>query len=383
MSVSSSPAAGQVPADSLAEILARDCKRCKMCEKECPLLRKRGMPGEIAAALLAGKEGAAAAREIAFLCSLCGLCTQVCPVRGLDPRGFFQALREEAVAEDPSLLDVYKPLLRYERTGLTKAFSFYGLTAPGGGRARRVFFPGCSLSGTRPDTVWRVLEKLRAEDPATGFVMHCCAKPSLMLGRRDFFLERARELAARLERAGVEEVLAACPNCLNTLREIDPPYAVRSVYEVLAASDPEPGPGLERIKTAVHDPCVLRAGKATHAAVRDLLWNHGCSVSEMRHAHHKALCCGEGGGATFSSPELAETWLRMRLEEAKGRDLAVYCAGCLERLAPHARVRHVLDILLDGNGGDAAEPPRPASGLRKYFNRLRLKQRAAGLYRES
>lgn len=359
---------------SSAEILSPDCKLCKMCLKECPLIQKWGMPGELATQWLAGKLSAEQTRAIAFECTLCGLCTQVCPVRGLDPRGFFQALREEAVRDNPAILSPYKGLLRYERTGLTGAFSFYGL--PDG--VRRVFFPGCALSGTRPDTVLRVLERLRMEDPATGFVMRCCTKPSLMLGRRDYFLEQNRTLFARLEAAGVQEVLVACPNCFNALRTAEPPFAVRTVYEVLADNDPEPAPGMERVKTAVHDPCVLRAEKTVHAAVRDLLWNHGCSVSEMRHAHHKALCCGEGGGLAIAHPKLADTWLHTRLTEAKGRELAVYCAGCLERLAPHAPTRHVLDILLDGPAGD---PPRPSSGAATYFNRLRLKKRAAALFR--
>ncbi|WP_022662303.1 (Fe-S)-binding protein [Paucidesulfovibrio longus] len=361
-------------AAACAQTLAQGCKLCKMCLKECPLIKKWGMPGEMASRLLSGELDVEGAREAAFECTLCGLCTQVCTVSGLDPRSLFAALRREAAAEQPQRLKPYKPLLRYERTGLTGAFSFFGL--PRG--VRRVFFPGCSLSGTRPETVWRVLEKLRADDPATGFVMRCCAKPSLMLGRTDFFLEQSRALASRLEEAGVEELLAACPNCFNALREAKPSFAVRTVYEVLAEGDPEPGPGMERIKTAVHDPCVLRAEKGVHSAVRDLLWNHGCSVSEMRHAHHKAICCGEGGGLAVAHPELADHWLKTRLEEARGRELAVYCSGCLERLAPHAPTRHVLDILLDGPGG---EPPRPSSGPAKYFNRLRLKKRAAALYR--
>ncbi|MGE4292339.1 MAG: (Fe-S)-binding protein [Desulfovibrio sp.] len=370
------PAASPDTSRDCAEALSQNCKLCKMCEKECPLLQQWGMPGAFASQLLSGELTPEQTLEAAFQCTLCGLCTQVCPVRGLDPRSLFQALRREAVAANPDLLKPYKPLLRYERTGLTKTFSFYGL--PRG--VRRVFFPGCSLSGTRPDTVWRVLEKLRAEDPATGFVLHCCAKPSLMLGRTGFFLEQTRVLAARLEEAGVEELLVACPNCFNALREGGPSFAVRTVYEVLAENDPEPESGMQRTKTAVHDPCVLRSEKGVHAAVRDLLWNHGCSISEMRHAHHKAICCGEGGGLAVAHPELAEHWRRTRLEEARGRELAVYCSGCLERLAPHAPTRHVLDILLDGPDG---EPARPASGAMKYFNRLRLKKRASAYYRKT
>lgn len=375
----SAPGAAAAPATlpkalaALAQDMTDRCKLCKMCEKECPLIKEQGMPGELAARLLAGDLSVEQAVEIAFRCSLCGLCTQLCTVRGLDPGGFFRTLREQAVRRDPARLKPYKRLLAYERTGLTRAFSFYGLP-PG---VRRVFFPGCALSGSRPETTLRTLHRLREQDSRTGFVMHCCARPSLTLGRREFFLEQCRTLFKRLEQSGVQEILTACPQCSSALQEAGPSLAVRTVYEVLAGHDPEPGPGMERVKTAVHDPCALRGERSMHAGVRTLLWNHGCSVSEMRHAHHKALCCGEGGGLALAHPEQAEIWLQMRLQEAKGRELAVYCAGCLERLAPHAPVRHVLDIVLDG---PEAEPARPVSGPQAYRNRRHLKEEAAKLY---
>ncbi|SKA90370.1 Fe-S oxidoreductase [Paucidesulfovibrio gracilis DSM 16080] len=357
----------------LAQDMDGQCKRCKMCEKECPLLKRWGMPGDFARALLSGELDPARAGDAAFECTLCGLCTQLCPVRGLQPHALFQALREQAAAREPERLHPYARLLRHERVGLSRTFSFFGI--PKG--ARRVFFPGCALPAARPETTWRTLERLCELDPDTGFVLHCCAKSSLMLGQQDVFQANGRDLLERLERAGIEELLVACPDCYSALTRFASSLTIRTVYDVLAEVDPEPGPGLERIKTAVHDPCVLRGEKNVHQDVRTLLWNHGCSVSEMRHAHHKALCCGRGGGLAEARPELADEWLRTRLDEAKGRDLAVYCAGCLQRLAPHAPTRHVLDILLDGA---QAESARPVGVLEGYLNRLRLKRCAARKY---
>ena len=362
-----------------AQALHNGCKLCKMCEKECPLLKEWGMPGNLAAALLSGELGAEKARELAFRCNVCGLCTQVCPVRGLDPRAFFQALREVVTGRDESVLVPYRRLLGYERMGRTRAFSFFGLPR----KARSVFFPGCALAGARPDTVWRTYLRLREIDPHMGLVLHCCSKPSLQLGRRAAFELAAGELISRLSDAGIEEVLVACPNCHVALREavgVAGTLAVRTVYELLAEHSVEAVAPAERVKTGVHDPCVLREARSVHEAVRNLLWDNGCSVAEMRHAQHKAVCCGEGGGVSHAYPEQADKWLAVRLAEARNRDVAVYCAGCLQRLAPRVRTWHVLDILLDGTGG---EPPAVASGALAYYNRMRLKGRAVRYLNES
>jgi Fe-S oxidoreductase len=359
----------------LAGDVAERCKKCQLCKKECAFLQENGMPGEMAEGLLAGTLDPA----VALMCSVCGLCAGVCPVRGLSPQALFQAMREVAVEAEPARARRFRPLLNYETVGLSRPFTFFGV--PEG--TTRVLFPGCNLPGTRPDIVWNCFLKLREEDPGLGFVLSCCAKPSLMCGLRPRHEERVAGVLGRLARAGVREVLTLCPNCHVTLRrasaEAGSGLVVRTVYEVLAATVREPEGGFaERVRTGVHDPCVLRAERPVHEAVRTLLWNTGSSVAEMRHSMHKALCCGEGGGVGFSRPDLAAAWRARRAEEATERRVVTYCAGCAVSLAGTVDPVHLLDLVL-------GPEPAPAStwtrGLRTYLNRLGLKRRAGAFLR--
>ena len=69
------------------------CIKCDVCQKECGFLKKYGKPKDIADhydPLRKEDQG------IPFECSLCGLCTAVCP-KGIDPAGLFLEMRRETV----------------------------------------------------------------------------------------------------------------------------------------------------------------------------------------------------------------------------------------------------------------------------------------------
>ncbi|MBU1247286.1 MAG: (Fe-S)-binding protein [Proteobacteria bacterium] len=354
-----------------AQELASKCKACKFCTVDCSFLRENGMPNVIAQGVMDGTIDPALAME----CSLCGLCTQVCTVRGLDPYALFQAMRDVAVEANPALLAPYKVLLNYEKLGLSKSFSFFGV--PEG--ATTLLFPGCNMPGARSDTVWDCFLKLREADPKLGLVLHCCAKPSKMLGKIEEHEERMASVVERIAATGVSEVLVMCPNCLVTLRSAKPPFAVRTVYEVLAERIPEPEPGMERIRTGVHDPCVLRAERKVHEAVRTILWNTGSSVAEMKHSMHKALCCGEGGGVKFVKPEYADAWRELRQSEASERRVVTYCAGCARQLGPEINAVHVLDLALGREAAPVSEWP---GSSKSYLARTLLKRKARAFFRK-
>ncbi|MBA4417816.1 MAG: hypothetical protein C0392_07890 [Syntrophus sp. (in: bacteria)] len=69
------------------------CIECGLCRKECAFLRKYGNPKEIAEGYDPNKKED---QEMPFECSLCGLCSAVCP-EGIDPAGFFLEMRRETV----------------------------------------------------------------------------------------------------------------------------------------------------------------------------------------------------------------------------------------------------------------------------------------------
>ena len=356
-------------AAAAARDLAGGCTRCGACAASCAFLQKYGLPGDLASAALAGQDACDP-----YACSLCGLCGAVCPEK-LCPGDFFLALRREAAAGGGLDLARYRKLLGYEARGHSRLFAWRGLP-PG---CDTVFFPGCTLPGTRPETTWRLFSELRRHLPRLGVILDCCHKPSHDLGRQEFFAARFAEVLAPLREYGVSTVLVACPNCHTVFSRYAAPLRVRTVYEALAElglSAPRRVAG----QVTVHDPCPLRGAEDVQQAVRGLLAKAGLEVAEMRHARGRTLCCGEGGAVGCVAPELAAAWGRRRQEEAGGRRMVAYCAGCagfLSRVGPTA---HLADLLFNAEGPDG--PERVLAGRAKvsrapftYLNRLRLKRR--------
>lgn len=348
--------------ENLAALLAEEearCTGCGVCVAECAFLKTYGTPRDLA---LSFDPEDRKLNAVCFECSLCGLCTAVCP-EGLDPKALFLEERREAVDRGYGTFPEHKGLLGYERTGMSRRFTWYGLPAG----CTTVFFPGCALPGTRPAATQKVYERLQGEIPALGLVLDCCTKPSHDLGREAFFHKQFDEMVAWLEAAGVTRVLVACPNCYKVFSEYAPKLQTETIYQVLAGACPADPVLSDLPPVTIHDPCVIRFAASPQDAVRALLAGAGRTVEEMPHTRTTALCCGEGGTVGALAPDLAASWGERRAAEACGREVVTYCAGCANNLGKKVAVAHILDLI--------CETPKPASGPITYLNRLRLKSR--------
>jgi Fe-S oxidoreductase len=337
------------------------CIRCDLCEKECAFLRKYGKPKDIADRYdPALKED----QGMPFECSLCGLCTAVCPV-GVDPSGLFLQMRRESARRGEADYPEHGALIGYERRGTSRRYSYYGL--PEG--CDTVFFPGCTLSGTRSEKVIQVYQKLRDRIPSLGIVLDCCMKPSHDLGREEHFNAMFEEMKEYLVEHGVRTVLVACPNCFKVFARYGEDLTTTTVYELLGEDGIE-GAGQASEKVAVHDPCAVRFHTAVHASVRTLIRKSGQDVKEMSHAGRRTICCGEGGAVGALAPNFAGHWAKLCQEEAAGRRVVTYCAGCVNTLSKFVPTVHVLDTLWAEKG----HRPKVTKPPFTYWKRLRLKK---------
>lgn len=335
------------------------CTGCGVCVSECGFLKLYGSPRDICRTY---NPDDPKKNVICFECSLCGLCSAVCP-EGLDPRALFLEMRREAVERGYGTFPEHKGLIGYERTGMSRRFSWYGV--PEG--CTTIFFPGCALPGTRPEATLAIYEKLKETIPNLGLVMDCCTKPSHDLGRQEFFLTMFGEMAAWLEANGVLRILVACPNCYKVFSEYARQFHTETVYETLMENMPNSAAEGSSATVTIHDPCVVRSASAPQAAARMLIAGSGRVIEEMPHTRSTALCCGEGGTVGALAPDLAADWGERRAVEAAGRHVITYCAGCANHLGKRLKVSHVLDIIFN--------TPHPSSGPITYLNRLRLKSR--------
>jgi uncharacterized membrane protein YdjX (TVP38/TMEM64 family)/Fe-S oxidoreductase len=345
------------------ETVSQRCINCKLCRKECGFLRKYGKPKEIADSYDPSNRDHQA---MPFECSLCRLCAAVCPV-GVDPARMFLEMRREMVKRGKGDYPEHAVILGYEERGASKRFSYYTLPEA----CDTVLFPGCTLPGTRPDKVIKLYEHLKQKVPNLGIVLDCCTKPSHDLGRQDYFNAMFEEMKKYLLDHGIRNVLVACPNCYKVFKKYGGELSVKTVYEFMVRNGlPDTGPVQGTV--TIHDSCAVRFEEPVHAAVRDLVSAKGLTIEEMPHRGGKTLCCGEGGSVGFLAPELAKNWGKLRKEEAGGRRLITYCAGCANYLGSLTPASHVIDLLFEPEA-TLSGSVRTSKAPFTYLNRLRLK----------
>lgn len=343
--------------------IAQDCLRCKKCVRECDFLQSHSTPGVLAAGHLAGK---AETLEIAYFCSLCGLCTELCP-QSLPVAQMFLDLRRQAVEIEGMAFREHNVLRRYEAIGNSRLFIYYHLPAG----CDTVFFPGCALPGIRRKETWQLFERLQDDIPALGLVLDCCNKPSHDLGYQDQFVQKFRQKVQRLDDAGVKTIVTSCPSCYQIFRQYSN-FEVLTVFTLLVQPTSE-----ETILSTlfppitIHDPCTIRFEDDVQQAVRGLIQQKGGQIKEMDHSCRRTLCCGEGGGTKFLSTEKSGNWGGRRFTETGDMKMVTYCAGCTRSFAL-ARPIHLVDLLFAPVGKLFREKkmvPAPFT----YLNRLLLK----------
>ena len=349
-----------------AQALHQRCTRCRACVSHCAFLQKNGTPGEIAASLLAGDSAVDP-----FECSLCHLCTALCPAQ-IAPGDFFLEMRRQVAAHNQLPTRRYAPILKYEKRGSSRLFSWYGLPT----NCNTVFFPGCTLPGTRPETTWSIYQQLKKNIPHLGMVLDCCHKPSHDLWRQDSFLIWFTDMRDWLIRHGVRHIIVACPNCYKIFHEYGQGLNVRTAWEIFAEIKFAPThPVIAHGQITIHDPCPLRDHQDAQQAVRTILHRLGLKVQEMRHSKKHNICCGEGGSVGLINPDMAGKWGEKRKREA-GNDLVItYCAGCAGFLAKAGiKVVNLGDLLINPQKA-LARKASVAGAPKTYLNRIRLKRR--------
>lgn len=342
------------------------CSECGACVRNCAFLSHYGTPK----AIVANYDFTdAKAQSMAYECSLCGLCTAVCPDK-LDPGKLFLDLRRAFVTNGWFNESTYSKILSYEKVGRSRLFSWQGIPND----CDTVFFPGCNLPGSRMVTTLRLFEHLQRTIPKIGMVLNCCSKPSHDLGRQEYFFAAFGALRQSLQRQGVQRVLVACPNCYKIFQQYGEGLEVQTVYEVLEVE--QVAVPMEKAWNAVsvHDPCSMRDANAVQQSVRRLVDGLGLDQVEMKHRGRYTICCGEGGTVNAVRPSFAKGWANMRARESRGRPVVTYCAGCcsfLERIMPTSHLADLLFLPDSARPGQKSATRAPFT----YLQRLRLKRR--------
>ena len=386
--VPTDPARGYTDDEARQE--AGRCLQCECleCVKQCVYLREyKEYPKTLVRKIFNSEtivQGTRSANRMINGCSLCGQCTVICPndfpvaeVCRASRRTMVETGHMPPSAHEFALEDM--AFSRSEQCRLARH-------QPGTSTSRYLFYPGCQLVGSAPDTVRRTYELLCAQLPGgVGLLLDCCGIPAHWSGRDDQFTAILDEFAAEVERLGRPTVVVACSSCLWVFATFAPHIATRSLYEVLAEVElPADRPPVPPTVLALHDPCTARHQPELRAGVRALCDRVGLATVEADLAGELADCCGYGGLMQFANPALGSKAAAVKAERSPHPGLA-YCAMCRDNLADSGRpVAHLLDYLVAaGDEGDPLARPNPGYSAR-HENRARLKRRLlAELWQET
>ena len=147
---------------------AEKCINCGICISGCAFLQKHGSPLQIAEYALSSESGGNECSINAYECSLCSLCSAICPVEA-DPATMFMHLRDHAQTNNIFKLNKHSSLLSYEKMG--GKFPFKDNITPSG--CETVFFPGCTLPALFPEATLAVYSTLKKNDKLCGLTLNC------------------------------------------------------------------------------------------------------------------------------------------------------------------------------------------------------------------
>lgn len=381
---------------SLAEVLAQpaititndfntviaEAKRCILCEcmecvKRCTFMQefetypKKAIRGVYNNETTAYGLGYHQASKFINSCTLCGLCTEICPYD-------FPMAKTLTTSRQTMVDKAYMPPPAFEfavndMQYANGEYSALWRHAPGQTQSKYVFFPGCQLTASMPrqvKTAYRYLcDKAEAQ---TGLALYCCGAPVLWSGQRKLFEKTLAEIKQNYADLGNATLILACTTCKKMFDENLPEISTIMLWEFLLKQDLEVLPAL-KTPVAVHDPCTSRHMPAVQQAVRNLLQKIGVSFNELKYSGNMTKCCGFGGLVTNSNPELANKFAKDRAAESE-LDYVASCAMCRDNLVKNGkRVWHLLDLLFPEDDLDkAATRPMPYISQRRD-NRFNLK----------
>lgn len=343
----------------MREILKTTAEKCKgdgACARACELLQSQGnlSPGDIAEALQNGHLNDSII-DFVLKCSLCGLCSEICPA-GIDIPNMVRCARSDFMERGITDPESYRHMWVDHDW---HAFSLYR-------NAYRMddvyqdwfketcdvlFFPGCMLANEGPDLVRGAAGWLTGQGADVGLSLLCCGAPLAEMGltrRAENYSER---LWRKIDESGARMVVTACPSCNAALLKTKPQNEIEvvSLFQLMADAGVR-APVIGSGTVTVHDSCTARkSGLGNH--VRTLLCDY--ELKEMKHHGRKTICCGSGGIVSAVDPEICTKRADLRLNEMKATEAEMcitYCMSCAHRLAENANpgaICHILELVFE------------------------------------
>jgi Fe-S oxidoreductase len=204
---------------------------------------------------------------------------------------------------------------------------------PPGGKAKNVYFAGCTASYVEHDigqASVRLLDKAGVDFVHLGKEENCCGTPMLVAGRWDLFAEIMKRNIELVKQAGADTVIASCPACDLMWRQYYPEwakklgidYAIKARhYSEILAEQIKAGkflfPKPEKPVTVTwHDSCHIGRASGVYEPPRDVIQAiPNVKLVEMSHNREQAHCCASVL-TLLKEPPVAADIGKVKLDEA-------------------------------------------------------------------
>lgn len=295
-------------------------------------------------------------------CTMCGTCTQVCPVN-VDMETFFLNSRGLLIREN-LVSPVFHEFWLRDMDHANSSKCTFSMSPS---RGNYVFFPGCQLGASLPEYVVSMYEFLQSITPGIGILLHCCSAPAIWSGDSNLFEKEVTDLQMIWEQLGKPILITACPNCEKLLNKVLENANILSLYRFLADFNVPLPDGSNLGLHYLFDSCIARLD--TSNAVRELLRKMNVNIS-VEDSGLRGNCCSYGGGIGVANSDLATRIVDKRISQSE-LPFITYCANCRDNfVAGGKECLHILDIICQTN----RQPLERPTVSERQLNRERLKK---------
>lgn len=185
----------------------------------------------------------------------------------------------------------------------------------------------------------KILQKAGINFAILGTEEKCTGDFARRVGNEMLYQMMAQENIETLNGYKVKKIIAACPHCLNTLKNEYPQmggnYDVIHHSEFICQLLKEGKIALNGAfsgSLTYHDPCYLGRYQSIYEQPRSILTSISANYRELERCANESFCCGAGGGRMWMEETIGKRINLERAEEIAARNVtsvAVACPFCL------------------------------------------------------
>jgi glutamate synthase (NADPH/NADH) small chain len=312
-------------------------------------------------------------------CSMCGLCTEFCPV-GLNLKQMVKESRESMVSRGkmpPSAHDFALKDMEYNNSEEFKMVK----NQPGFEKSSFVFFPGCQMAASEPEYVIDAYKYLTQNlKGGVGLIFGCCGAPANWAGRQELFNVNIENLRKSLEVMGNPKIILGCSTCYDLFKNNLCQFETKSIWEIYEKYGlPEGTEKFSGKKIAVQDACTSRHHPVLQESAREVIRKLGLEMEELEFSKQRTKCCGYGGLVLYADKSMAKDMIKERISESE-LDYAAYCFMCRDLFKSEGkRIFHIFDFIYGKDLDKIALKKAPTISERQQ-NRKLLKNRMLNIF---